>query len=178
MSEGNTVEIRNEIRNISEEPSVFAPWSVTGLSGGGTEFIPLSTVQTGFLANRTMALWSYTDIRDPRFTLTDSYATLRHDIVAAKPFKVGFNVTEGYIVYCAGNQVFRQSFGGYDEAVRYPDFACNFETFTNKHFLECEILGELREYQPGESAVITETWEIRETGQTPEQIIASLIQER
>lgn len=178
MSEGNKVWIRNEIRNISDESAKFAPWSVTGLASGGTEFIPLSSAQTGFLPNRTMALWSYSDIRDPRFQLTDSYATLLHDKAAEKPFKAGFNVTEGYIVYCAGNQIFRQSFDEYDETVQYPDFACNFETYTNKHFLECEILGALREYQPGESAVIEETWEIRETNQTPEQVIASLTEGR
>ena len=174
MSEGNSVQIRNEIRNISEEPAVFAPWSVTGLAGGGTEFVPLSTEQTGFLPNRTVALWSYTDIKDSRFMMTDSYATLRHDTGAAKSFKVGFNVTEGYAVYCAGNQVFKLNFDGYDGSVQYPDFACNFETFTNKHFLECELLGALRAYQPGESAVIEETWEIRETDLTPEHVIASL----
>lgn len=178
MSDGNFVQIRNEIRNVSDTPSMFAPWSVTGLASGGTEFIPLNQTQTGFLPNRTMALWSYSDIKDPRFVLTGSYATLLHDQKNEKAFKAGFNVTEGYIVYCAGNQIFRQSFGGYDASVQYPDFACNFETYTNQHFLECEILGALREYQPGESAVIEETWEIRETDLTPEQVIASLIKER
>lgn len=178
MGEGYAVQIRNEIRNVSDAEAVFAPWSVTGLASGGTEFIPLSRAQTGFLPNRTMALWSYSDIRDPRFTLTDTYATLFHDEQAAKPFKAGFNVTDGSIVYCAGNQIFRQSFGGYDEGVQYPDFGCNFETYTNKHFLECEILGALRAYQPGESAIIDETWEIRETAMKPEQIIASLTEGR
>lgn len=178
MGEGYAVQISNEIRNVSDEPAVFAPWSVTGLASGGTEFVPLSKAQTGFLPNRTLALWSYSDIRDPRFTLTDSYATLFHDEQAEKPFKAGFNVTDGWIVYCAGNQIFRQSFGGYDPDIKYPDFACNFETYTNKHFLECEILGALRAYQPGESAVIDETWEIRETAMTPEQIIASLTEGR
>lgn len=178
MGEGYAVQIRNEIRNVSDKPAVFAPWSVTGLASGGTEFVPLSKAQTGFLPNRTLALWSYSDIRDPRFMLTDSYATLFHDEQAEKPFKAGFNVTDGWIVYCAGNQIFRQSFGGYDPDIQYPDFACNFETYTNKHFLECEILGALRAYQPGESAVIDETWEIRETAMTPEQIIASLTEGR
>ena len=62
--------------------------------------------------------------------------------------------------------------------MQYPDFGCNFETYTNKHFLECEILGALRAYQPGESAIIDETWEIRETAMKPEQIIASLTEGR
>lgn len=178
MSDGNSVRIRNEIRNISDGPAKFAPWSVTGLAGGGTEFVPLNRAQTGFLPNRTMALWSYSDIRDARFALTDSYASLLHDTKAETAFKAGFNVTDGFAVYCAGNQVFTLKFGGYDDSISYPDFACNFETYTNKHFLECELLGALREYQPGESAVIEETWEIRETDLTPEQTVASLIQER
>ena len=178
MSDENAVQIRNEIRNVSDAPALFAPWSVTGLASGGTEFIPLNRTQTGFLPNRTMALWSYSDVQDKRFRLTDSYATLLHDPQAETAFKAGLNVTAGYIVYCAGNQIFRQRFDGYDEAVQYPDFVCNFETYTNKHFLECELLGALREYQPGESAVIAETWEIHESNLTPEQVIASLIQER
>ena len=178
MGGGCAVEIRNEIRNVSDTPSVFAPWSVTGLASGGTEFIPLSKAQKGFLPNRTMALWSYSDIADPRFVLTDTYATLLHDREAEKPFKAGFNVTDGFIAYLAGNQIFRQTFAGYDESVQYPDFACNFETYTNKHFLECELLGALREYQPGEAAVIDETWEIRETAMTAEKMIAFLTEKR
>ena len=138
--------------------------------------IPLSKKQTGFLPNRTMALWSYSDLQDPRFVLTDSYATLQHDPNAAKAFKTGFNVSDGYAVYAAGNQVFRKHFGTYAEG-NYPDFGCNFETYTNKHFLECELLGVMREYAPGEKAVIDETWEICETDQTPEQVIAALIQQ-
>ena len=177
MSESGIVSIQNSITNLSDEPARFAPWSVTGLASGGQEFIPLSKKQTGFLPNRTMALWSYSDLQDPRFTLTDSYAVLRHDPKAVQAFKAGFNVGDGFAVYAAGNQIFRKRFSPYTDGV-YPDFGCNFETYTNKHFLECELLGEMREYAPGEQAVIEETWEICETIQNPEQVIAALIKER
>lgn len=176
MSESGSVSIRNSITNLSEEPALFAPWSVTGLASGGREFVPLSKKQTGFLPNRTMALWSYSDLQDPRFVVTDTYATLLHDPNAAKAFKAGFNVNDGYAVYAAGNQIFRKHFSPYAEG-NYPDFGCNFETYTNRHFLECELLGVMREYAPGEQAVIDETWEICETDQTPEQVIAALIQQ-
>lgn len=176
MSENGSVSVRNSITNLSEEPALFAPWSVTGLASGGREFVPLSKKQTGFLPNRTMALWSYSDLQDPRFVVTDTYATLLHDPNAAKAFKAGFNVNDGYAVYAAGNQIFRKRFSPYAEG-NYPDFGCNFETYTNRHFLECELLGVMREYAPGEQAVIDETWEICETDQTPEQVIAALIQQ-
>lgn len=176
FTETGAVKVRNSILNVSEEPAIFAPWSVTGLAAGGLEFVPLSRRQTGFLPNRTMALWSYSDINDPRFTLKDSCITLRHDPDAAKPFKAGFNVNDGFMVYAAGNQVFRKRFAVYGDGV-YPDFGCNYETYTNRHFLECELLGELRAYAPGEEAVIEETWEITETTQTQEEVVSALIAE-
>ncbi|MBR5371272.1 MAG: hypothetical protein IK130_03555 [Oscillospiraceae bacterium] len=172
MSDGNSVKIRNIITNTSEKPAFFAPWALTGLASGGIEFIPLSRKQTGFLPNRTMALWSYSQIADPRFTLKDECAVLRHDQQASAPFKAGFNVADGYVVYAAGNQVFRKSFEPYGDC-SYPDFGCNFETYTNKLFLEIELLGALREYAAGEQAVIEETWEICETNQSPEEVIAA-----
>lgn len=174
MSEGNAVTIRNTVQNLSDVPAEFAPWSITSLTTGGLEFVPLSKEQTGFLPNRTMALWSYSKIADERFRLTDTCAVLRQDPEAAGPFKAGFNVRDGYAVYAAGNQIFRKKFGGYEKC-SYPDFGCNFETYTNKHFIECEILGEMRTYAPGESAVIEETWEISETDRTPEDVIAELV---
>lgn len=174
MSEGSAVKVCNTITNVSDEPALFAPWSLTGLASGGLEFIPLPKTQTGFLPNRAISLWSYSDIADARFRLNDAYAVLRHDTEAKKAFKVGFNVCDGYSVYAAGNQVFRKSFVKSADG-NYPDFGCNFETYTNKFFLECELLGELREYAAGESATIEETWEINETSQTPEEVMAELI---
>ena len=121
-----------------------------------------------------MALWSYSDVRDERFRLTDSYATLTHDENAGKAFKCGFNVTDGYVVYAAGNQLFRKTFSAYAEQ-DYPDFCCNFETYTNDLFLECEILGELRTYQPGETASIKEVWEISDVEGSPEKFIEEFV---
>ena len=174
MSESGSVKIRNTITNLSDKPAFFAPWSLTGLASGGTEFIPLSRKQTGFLPNRTMALWSYSDIADPRFKLANEYAVLRHDTDAKTAFKAGFNVEDGFALYAAGNQVFKKTFAPYGDS-SYPDFGCNFETYTNRLFLEMELLGALREYAPGEQAVIEETWEICETDQTPDAVIAAQI---
>ena len=97
-----------------------------GLAAGGTEYIPLCKDDNGFLPNRTMALWSYADIKDERFDLTNEYAVLRQDPQNKKAFKAGFNVTDGYIEYRKGEHIFRMSFDNYRK-MEYPDFACNFE---------------------------------------------------
>lgn len=159
MNDDGSVNIVNKIANCSGKPAVFAPWSITGLAAGGTEYIPLCRDDMGFLPNRTMSLWSYSDIHDERFTLTNKCAVLRQDPENTKAFKVGFNVDDGYIEYEKGENIFRLTFEDYKK-VDYPDFSCNFETYTNNLFLECELLGEMRSYAPDESAVIREKWEI------------------
>jgi hypothetical protein len=174
MDDSCTIKIENSITNCSDKPAEFAPWSVTGLAAGGTEIIPLCRDDNGFLPNRTMALWSYSDIKDERFTLADKYALLRQDPSVRKAFKAGFNVTDRQIIYINGRRIFRMCFDGY-EKTEYPDFCCNFETYTNNLFLECELLGELRSYLPGETASISETWELSSTEWNSDKVISEFI---
>jgi len=174
MSDDYCVEIENRISNCSSKPAKFAPWSVTGLAAGGTEIIPLCCDDKGFLPNRTMSLWSYSEINDPRFTLTDKYAILKQKTSIAKPFKVGFNVTAKQIAYILDKQIFKVYFDDYRK-VNYPDFCCNFESYTNNLFLECEFLGEEREYHPSETAVLAEKWEITPTEWDNKKIIDEYI---
>ena len=174
MGEENSVVIENRITNCSDKPAEYAPWSVTGLAAGGTEVIPLCRDDNGFLPNRTMALWSYSDIRDERFELHNNYALLKQDSRKKHPFKTGFNVTDKNILYIKDSQMLKVSFEDYKQIV-YPDFCCNFETYTNDLFLECEILGELKTYQPGETASVREVWEISDTGVSPEKFIEEFV---
>ena len=174
MGEENSVIIDNRITNCSDKPAEFAPWSVTGLVTGGTEIIPLCKDDNGFLPNRTMALWSYSDIKDERFELKNGYALLKQDPTKKRSFKAGFNVTGKQIVYIKDQQVLKVTFDDYKK-IDYPDFCCNFETFTNDLFLECEILGELRSYQPGETASIKEVWEISGIEGSPEKFVDDFV---
>ena len=174
MGEENSVVIENRITNCSDKPAEYAPWSVTGLAAGGTEVIPLCRDDNGFLPNRTMALWSYSDIRDERFELHNNYALLKQDSRKKHPFKAGFNVTDKNILYIKDSQMLKVSFEDYKQIV-YPDFCCNFETYTNDLFLECEILGELKTYQPGETASVREVWEISDIGVSPEKFIEEFV---
>ena len=156
---GNSVEIVNTVKNRSNKAEHFAPWSVTALAPGGIEVIPLNKKDSGFLPNRSFCLWSYSDIYDSRFKLFNHSALLKHDSNCDKAFKAGFNADDGYVAYILGNQLLTINFDKYKN-IKYPDFSSNFETYTNKFFLECELVGEERDYQPSEEAGISEVWRI------------------
>ena len=149
--------VTQSITNVGDKEADFALWSITGLTDGGTAVIPMCTRKSGYLPNRVMSLWDYSDINDPRFKLTNEYARIRQDKFIPKAFKAGFNVEDGFAAYAVNEQIFVKCFGDY-EFVKYPDYSCNFEMYTNNKFLECEILGEMRKYQPGETTEVTETW--------------------
>ena len=156
-SEKAMAAVTQSITNVGDKEADFALWSITGLTDGGTAVIPMCTRKSGYLPNRVMSLWDYSDINDPRFKLTNEYARIRQDKFIPKAFKAGFNVEDGFAAYAVNEQIFVQCFGDY-EFVKYPDYSCNFEMYTNNRFLECEILGEMRKYQPGETTEVTETW--------------------
>lgn len=160
FNDDETLNVKNIINNVSDKPLKFAPWSITGLAAGGTEYIDLNTEDTGYLPNRTVVLWPYSSVKDNRFNLEDGKASLKMDPSVPEAFKVGFNVVSGQAKYVCGNQTYIKKFDKYDSELNYPDFGCNFETYTNGKFIECEIVGDEREYAPGESAVINEVWEI------------------
>ena len=152
-------EVTQRITNVGGKEADFALWSITGLTDGGTAVIPMCTRKSGYLPNRVMSLWDYSDINDPRFKLTNEYARIRQDKFLPSAFKAGFNVEDGFAAYAVNEQIFVKCFGDY-QFVEYPDYSCNFEMYTNHKFLECEILGEKRKYQPGETTEVRETWHL------------------
>lgn len=151
------VKITHKIRNLSEEKAEFAPWTVTGLAQGGVCVVPVSTKKKGYLPNRVMSLWDYADINDSRMKITNTEVRIRQDSHVKNALKVGFNLEDGYAVYAVNGQIFAKCIPPYED-VCYPDYSCNFEVYTNSLFLECELLGEKREFSQNEEAVISENW--------------------
>lgn len=147
------VKIKQSIKNVSEYPSRFAVWSVTLLAPGGIGITPIGKSKTGCLPNRTIALWDYICLTDKRHEITEHSVKITYDEHEEKPFKIGFNAESGFSCYAVNGQIFTKCFQPYKNA-EYPDFSCNFESYTNKLFLECELLGELRTVLPYESSTL------------------------
>ncbi len=151
--------LTHTIENVSKQPVELAPWALTVCSAGGVEIFPQNTADNGLLSNRRNVFWSYSDINDPRFFLGNRYGTLRQVPASEGKFKIGINNEDGWAAYINNGQIFLKNFT-MNISGNYPDYGCNFETFTNGIFLECESLGELQKLLPGQKATITEVWEL------------------
>ena len=155
------LKLTHKIKNVSDKTLDFAAWSLTCMTRGGVCIVPVCTRKSGFLPNRVLSLWDYSDIADPRFKLTNEYARIRQDSFCKGAFKAGFNVEDNFAAVAINNQLFIKKFEDY-KFVNFPDYSCNVEVYTNDSFLECEVLSEKREYAPGECAVIEESWKLIE----------------
>lgn len=157
------LKVTHTITNTSGAIVTLAPWAMTVCAPGGVEIFPQNSEDTGLLSNRLNVYWSYSDINDERFFLGNKYGTLRQVPGSEGKFKIGMNNEDGWAAYVCNGQIFYKEFD-YSDGAEYPDHGCNFETFTNGLFLECESLGHLKTLKNGESVTHAETWELFECG--------------
>jgi hypothetical protein len=158
---GTKVTLNHRIKNISSWAIDLAPWSLTVMAPGGVEIIPLpKKVGHGesLLPAQSLVLWSYTDMKDPRFAFGSKYITVRHD-AKGKATKIGLWHSEGWVGYLRSGLLFVKRFDRQPGAT-YPDFGCNFETFTNEDMLEVESLGPMTKLEPGTAIEHSEVWEL------------------
>lgn len=157
----NTSKVRvcHNIMNVSGAIVTLAPWAMSVCSAGGVEIFPQNTKDSGLLSNRRNVFWPYSDINDDRFFLGNRYGTLQQVPGAEGRFKIGMNNEDGWAAYVNKGQIFLKKFR-VDNDLEYPDYGCNFETFTNGIFLECESLGELKTLKDKQAVSIQENWEL------------------
>lgn len=154
------------IYNRSGAVVTLAPWALTVCAAGGVEIFPQNRHDNGLLSNRRNVLWSYSDINDDRFFLGNRYGTLKQVPGAEGKFKIGMNNEDGWAAVVNKEQIFLKNFS-FADGHEFPDYGCNFETFTNGIFLECESLGPLTTFsKPYHRADLTETWELIECNES------------
>jgi len=160
--DGTSVTVTNKITNIGYWTMELAPWAVTIMNGGGTTIIPQEPfIPHGkvLLPARPMALWNYTDLSDTRWTFGKKYVRLKCDPALKFPQKIGAMVKAGWVAYAKDKLVFVKHFP-FVEGATYPDFGCNFETYTDGDFMEVETVGQLVKLQPGETVTHVEHWNL------------------
>ena len=153
------VTIGHKVTNIAEKELTLAPWCLTVMDKGGVEVAPQCRKKTGLLSNRRIVLWEYTESKDERYYQSDSYITLKQTD-KAKSFKIGFNNEDGWGAYLNKGQLFIKRFD-FDENAQYPDYGCNYETFTDPEIMEIESLGVLKTIKPGEFIEHEERWSLK-----------------
>ncbi len=162
----SAVRIEHRITNEGDRPITIAAWALTVMAPGGLEILPqppLGEHGKGapgreFLPTRLLVPWSFTDLSDERWTLGRRFITLRGE-PGRSATKLGLLHTEGWAGYILPGALFIKTVDCIPDA-HYPDFGCNYETFTKDTFLEMETLSPLRALEPGQSVDHVETWHL------------------
>lgn len=160
--DSNTMQVDIAVKNITLAPKDFAVWSLSVCSAGGCMIIPMNTNDTGLLPNRIVSVWPYTDMSDNRIYWGKKYVTVKQDVDAKEPIKLGFDLNCGTAYYQLGNEIFKKNYKTNHPDGCYPDGGCSFETYTNNVMLEFETLSELKTVNAGEFNTLSEIWSVSE----------------
>lgn len=151
------VRMRYAIENVGDEEKKIGCWALNVCKVGGVSVFPQPQTPLGFIPNRHITLWDYTDMRDPRVTWGGKYVALRGDPKVDKPIKIGINNVDGWAFYLNMGLCYLLRFDHVDGA-EYADFGVSYETYTNPYFLELESLSPLKTLAPGRAVEHRERW--------------------
>jgi hypothetical protein len=154
----NRVLLTHQITWHGRDPIELAPWTITQLPLGGVAILPESAVSEGSMPTRSLVVWPYASITDPRLELHDDLI-LVHGSADQKVFKAGSYNPFGWAAYMLDNVLFIKRFPVSDFR-ELPDMGSNVETFVWDAYLELETLGKLTWLNPGESVTFEESWEV------------------
>ena len=161
---GTHVSVIHRISNLGNEATEMAPWALSVMAGSGKAILPLPprapVAADRLLPEGILALWCYTDLADPRWKIGTKYVQLHQQQNPAFRFKeqmTGIYNPFGWGAYFRQGHLFVKRAAVHKRA-KYPDFGCNFETYTDPYSLELETLGPLQNLEPGQTAEHTEEW--------------------
>ena len=161
-SSGGSLTIEHEICNRHYWPIEIAAWALTVVSPGATALLP----QPAFRSHdeqlrpvRAMALWSFTDMTDPRWRFGTRFIALTPDPTRGEPQKIGIRNELGWCASVWPDAVLIKEFA-FDAAARYPDGGVNNEVYVDGPYLEIETLGRLERLEPGECTRLVERWHV------------------
>ncbi|MCL5102541.1 MAG: hypothetical protein M1133_00305 [Armatimonadetes bacterium] len=157
---GTRVTVDHKLTNHNVWPIEVAPWALTIMSSGGASICPREPFISHhdyLLPARPLALWHFTNLADSRLSLGEKFIRLATDANNTTANKIGVCDKQGWAGYLRQGTLFVKRFP-YIEGANYPDYGCNYETYTEGDFLEVESLGPLVTLAPGESVNHTENW--------------------
>jgi hypothetical protein len=154
----NRVQLTHRLLWHGAEPIELAPWTITQVTLGGVAILPQSSVREGSAPTRSLAIFPYSSLTEPRLELHDD-VVLVHGTAAQNFFKVGSYNPFGWAAYLLEKALFIKRFPVGDFR-NLPDMGSNAEVYVQDTYLELETLGELVWLKPGEAVMFEETWEV------------------
>lgn len=160
---GSRVTIEHSIANCGGSEIEISAWALTIMRGGGEAIIPNEPFEPygaeNLLPIRSMAIWSYTDLTDHRWSFEKDRIRLRVDDASHSPQKFGVLNKQGWAGYKWKDLLFVKRFE-YVPGALYPDMNSNVEVYTDGGFVEVETLSPLKKLARGQSVHHREIWEL------------------
>ena len=157
LSGKSRVTITHRITNLGNRDITCALWAITQFKTGGVAILPQAKSDTGILPNRSLALWSYTDMSNSNVQWGREYILVSAQM--ASPFKVGFPNPRGWLAYWSNGTLFVKH-AEYDALAEYYDFGSSSECYCNDKFLELETIAPILTIAPNATASHIETWDL------------------
>jgi hypothetical protein len=157
---GTAVTVRNRLTNTSLWTIDAAVWAMTIMSAGGGVILPQEPYKShdeALLPARSVTLWSYTDLSDPRWRFGSLFLRLKTDAGMSASQKIGIANHQGWAGYLRNGTLFVKRIDWKDGST-YPDGGVNLETYTAGTFLELETLGPMMHVEPGTTIDHEERW--------------------
>jgi hypothetical protein len=154
------VTVLHRIANVNLWAVELAPWALSVMAPKGRAIVPTPEPRPhpeALLPVRPMAVWSYTNMSDPRWIWGKKYIVLKQDPARKEPQKLGVGNEEGWAAYARSGHLFLKLFN-HTAGASYPDFGSSTELWTNQEILEMETLGPMTALKPGEAVEHREDW--------------------
>jgi hypothetical protein len=157
--DGERLVVDHRLTNAGDTPLEVAPWAITQMRLGGVAELPLigPDGRESLQADRSLVLWPYTKLTDPRLSFRSDRIQIRGS--AGPALKLGSSPDPGELSYSLEDWCFSKKIervvGG-----RFADRGAVGQVFVKDLFLELETLGPLTVLERGQSADHRELWEI------------------
>jgi hypothetical protein len=143
----------------------YAPWAICMMGLGGRAIVPqepFKSWEESLAPSRSLVLWGYSTMNDPRWIWGEKYIQLRQDRDAKTRQTVGIRNKQGWLAYSLGDYIFIKRYRFYPRA-EYVEFGVNTDIYTDQDALEVETRGKYEEVSPGDFTEHKENWYIFES---------------
>lgn len=164
------VRVIHKLINKNAWPVELAVWALTVMAPGGVGIIPIPQDKAHFSEGakgiKTVSVWSYTQMNDPRIMWGQKYITVSQDVSNHTNMKIGTLNKAGWLAYINQSNTFVKRYNYLQEG-RYPDGGVNCEMYCCDFMLEIESLSPLTLLQPDKEITHIEEWELFDNIQSP-----------
>lgn len=154
---GETLVVNHDLTNAGAETISIAPWGITQFRLGGVALVPTGPLSDDFQADRSLVLWPYTNLADPRLSILEGAALI--DAVAGRRLKLGSGPSPGRLGYLIESYLFTKQVPSVGTG-EYPDRGALGQVYVDNVFCELESIGPMSTLPPGASVSHREVWEV------------------